>query len=81
MTARRLSLAEVRKLPATVDVKTAARALGVSRSTAYEAIRQGTFPVRVVPVSRRKVVITASLIALLEGGADVERDGRPDAAA
>jgi len=67
MTSRRPTLAEVRKWPATVDVETAAGALGVSRSTAYEAIRCGSFPVRVVTVSRRKVVITASLVALLEG--------------
>lgn len=37
-------------------------------STAYESIRLGTFPVRVINVSRRKVVITATLVALLEGG-------------
>ena len=68
MTARRLTLAEIRKWPATVDVETAAAALGVSRSTAYEAIRTNSFPVRVITVSRRKVVVTAQLLALLEGG-------------
>jgi predicted DNA-binding transcriptional regulator AlpA len=67
---RRPTLAEVRKWPATVDVEAAASAVGVSRSTAYEAIRCGTFPVRVITVSRRKVVITASLVALLEGTGD-----------
>lgn len=70
MTVRRLTLAEVRKLPATVDVETAAAALGVSKSTAYESIRCGTFPVKVITVSRRKVVITATLVALLEGSGD-----------
>lgn len=70
MTACRLTLAEVRELPATVDVETAARALGVSRSTAYEAIRLGTFPAKVITVLSRKSVITASLVALLEGGGD-----------
>ena len=68
MTSRRLTLAEVRRLPATVDVETAAAVLGCSRSTAYEAIRTGTFPAAVVTVSRRKVVVTASLVTLLEGG-------------
>ena len=68
MTGARLTLAELRKKPPTVAVETAAAALGVSRSTAYEAIRTGTFPVRVITVSRRKLVITASLVALLEGG-------------
>lgn len=67
MKARRPTLAEVRKWPATVDVETAAAAVGVSRSTAYEAIHAGTFPVKVITVSRRKVVITATLVALLEG--------------
>ena len=68
MSVRRLTLAEVRKLPATIDVDTAATVLGCSRSTAYEAIRTGTFPVKVITVSRRKVVVTATLVALLEGG-------------
>jgi excisionase family DNA binding protein len=68
VTSRRLTLAEVRRLPATVDVETAAAVLGCSRSTAYEAIRTGTFPATVVTVSRRKVVVTASLVTLLEGG-------------
>jgi len=68
MTGRRLTLAEVRKLPAAIDVPTAAAALGVSRSTAYEAIRIGTFPVPVITVMSKKVVVTAALIALLEGG-------------
>jgi hypothetical protein len=71
MSVRRLTLAEVRKLPATVDVETAAAALGVSRRTAYEAIRAGTFPVQVIEVSHRKTVITATLIALLEGGGNL----------
>ena len=70
MTVRRLTLAEVRKLPATVDVETAAKALGCSRSTAYEAIRAGAFPVKVITVSRRKLVVTAQLVALLEGSGD-----------
>lgn len=71
MTARkpqRLTLREVRKLPPAIDVETAAAVLGVSRSTAYEAIRTGTFPAKVITVSSRKVVVTATLIELLEGG-------------
>jgi predicted DNA-binding transcriptional regulator AlpA len=64
----RPTLADVRKWPATVDVESAAAALGVSRSTAYEAIRTDSFPARVVMVSRRKLVITSSLLALLGDG-------------
>jgi predicted DNA-binding transcriptional regulator AlpA len=70
VSARRLTLAEVRELPATVDVETAAAVLGVSRRTAYEAIRLGTFPARVITVMRRKTVVTASLVSLVEGGGD-----------
>ena len=35
----RLTLRQIRKLPATVDVPTAASALGVGKSTLYEAIK------------------------------------------
>lgn len=68
MAARGLTLAQVRKLPATVDVATAARALGFSRSTLYEAIRTGQSPVKTLSVRRRIVVLTADLLHVLEGG-------------
>lgn len=63
-----LTLAQVRKLPATVDVGTAARALGVGRATLYEAIRIGKSPVKTITVQRRIVVLTADLTRVLEGG-------------
>src|SRR2546428_625480 len=47
----------------TVDVETAARLLGVGRSAAYEAIRTGTFPVRVIRVGVRRVRVPT--VALL----------------
>jgi hypothetical protein len=68
VTARGLTLREVRKLPATVDVATGARALGIGRATLYEAIRTGTSPVKTITVRRRIVVLTADLIRVLEGG-------------
>jgi hypothetical protein len=68
VTSRRLTLREVRKLPATVDVGTAASALGIGRSTLYEAIRLGESPVKVIEVRRRVVVLTADLLRVLEGG-------------
>lgn len=68
MIARRLTLAQVRKLPATVDVGTAAAALGIGRSTLYEAIKVGESPVKVLTVQRRVVVLTADLVRVLEGG-------------
>jgi len=67
---RGLTLAQVRKLPAAVDVSTAARAYGVSRASAYQAIADGTFPAQVIRVNRRLRVLTASIIATLEGSGD-----------
>lgn len=40
-----LTRAELLALPVTVDVPTAARALGLGRSTAYELARRDEFPV------------------------------------
>jgi hypothetical protein len=66
--AKRPTLAEIRKWPATVDVAQAALALGVSRSSAYEAVRTNTFPAKVISVSHRKLVVTSSLLELLDTG-------------
>jgi predicted DNA-binding transcriptional regulator AlpA len=61
------TLAEVKKWPATVNVPRAALALGCSRSHLYELIKRGDAPVRTLSFGTRHVVITASLVALLEG--------------
>ncbi len=68
MTARRMTLREIRQLPATIDVATAASALGVGRATLYESIRVGNSPVKTITVQRRIVVLTADLVRVLEGG-------------
>jgi hypothetical protein len=65
---RGATLREVRSWPAAVDVEDAARALGVSRASAYQSISEGTFPARCIRVNRRLRILTASLIELLEGG-------------
>lgn len=67
MSTRPLTLADVRRWPPTVDVGTAAKALGVSRSSAYAAISAGTFPAAVITVGHRKKILTHSLISVLEG--------------
>ena len=59
------TLAQIREWPATVSVAEAAAALGVSPSTAYEWIRSGEFPVRVISVGRCRRVVTADLVRLL----------------
>ena len=68
VTAKAPTLAQIRKWPATVDVSQAAQALGCSRSTAYAAIADGSFPAKTISVSRRLRVLTASLVRLLEDG-------------
>lgn len=60
------TLAEIRGWPATVNVPCAALALGCSKSQLYELIKRGEAPVRTLSFGARHVVITASLVALLE---------------
>jgi hypothetical protein len=60
------TLAEIREWPATVDVTAAARALGIAPSTAYEWLKLGQFPVRVISVRGRHRVVTSSLLVWLD---------------
>jgi predicted DNA-binding transcriptional regulator AlpA len=60
------NLAEVRALPPTTDITTAARILGISPSYGYELANRGEFPAKVIMVGTRYRVVTASLLALLE---------------
>jgi hypothetical protein len=64
-----VTLAQARKLPAVVGVAEAGRVLGLGRSAAYEAIASGTFPAKTIKVGGRLKVLTASLLAVLEGEA------------
>lgn len=61
------TLDEIRSWAATVDVHQAARALGISKSHLYELIKRNEAPFRVVAFGSRYRVITASLLAYLEG--------------
>jgi excisionase family DNA binding protein len=60
-----LTLAELLALPVTVDVTTAARALGLGRSTAYELARRDEFPCRVLRVGSSYRIPTADLLRVL----------------
>lgn len=73
------TLEDVRSWPATVDVETAARALGIGRTTAYEWIKTAQFPVRVISVGRRHRVVTAGLVRLL-GETETAGPAPPDPA-
>lgn len=59
------TLADIRTWPATVDVRLAARALGISGSKLYALIQRNEAPVQVIDVGSKRV-ITASLVRLLE---------------
>jgi hypothetical protein len=61
------TLVEIRGWPATVDVRRACDAIGISSSWGYQLINQDAFPCRVLRVGSRSRVITGSLLELLEG--------------
>ncbi|MFD0410914.1 DNA-binding protein [Kitasatospora sp. NPDC127116] len=65
MTVRPVSFAEAFELPLTVDVRTAARALGVYSATAYKMIRTGRFPCAVLRLGWRYLIPTALLLRAL----------------
>jgi len=60
-----LTYAEVLALPVTVDVTTAARALGLGRSTAYELARRNALPCRVLHIGGSYRIPTADLLRTL----------------
>lgn len=61
------TLDEIRTWPATVDPATGAAPFGISRSYAYDLIKQGKFPAQVLEVGGRKRVVTASILQILGG--------------
>jgi predicted DNA-binding transcriptional regulator AlpA len=60
-----MGLEELLSLPATVNVVTAARALGISANKAYTLIRDGEFPVATLPLGSTVRVPTAALWRVL----------------
>jgi predicted DNA-binding transcriptional regulator AlpA len=56
---------ELLALPAVVDLATAAAVLGIGRTCAYELVRTGTWPTRVLRVGRLIRIPTAPLLDLL----------------
>lgn len=55
---------EVEALGLHTTVETAASILGIGKTTAYDLIRRGDFPVQVLHLGGRKVVPVAPLLAL-----------------
>ncbi|MEV4454299.1 helix-turn-helix domain-containing protein [Microbispora sp. NPDC049633] len=56
---------EVRALPAVVPLLTAARALGLSRNTAYRLVERGEFPCRVIQAGETYRVPTSDILRVL----------------
>jgi hypothetical protein len=61
----RMSAEELRALPPVVDLVTAAAALGVGRTTAYELARSGRWPTPIFRLGGRIKVPTVPLLELL----------------
>lgn len=64
----RPTLHEIMSWPATVSIARACAALGVSRSHGYELAARDQFPVRLIRVGSRLVVVTAELVRALSAG-------------
>jgi len=62
---RGLTPAQIRALPAVIDLVTAGRALGIGRTKAYQLAQSGTFPCRVLRIGGSYLVPTADLLTLL----------------
>lgn len=64
----------------TVTLREAAEAIGIGHSTAYNAVRNNEFPVRVIKIGGRYVVPVAPLLELLGLDALPNTDDEPNAA-
>ena len=80
--ARGLSAEQVRALPAVLDPLTAAKVLGIGRTTAYRLLEQGEFPVPAFRAGKRWRIPTSGLCRLLgldypplASGSPVDEDG------
>jgi len=60
-----ITITQLRAMPATVDLLTAARALGLGRTKAYELAKHGQFPCRVIRIGEIYRIPTAGLLELL----------------
>ncbi|WP_253917176.1 DNA-binding protein [Streptomyces sp. MNP-20] len=60
-----MTLQELLALPPTVNVVTAARALGIGTHKAYDLIKEGSFPVQPLVLGRTVKIPTAALWKVL----------------
>ncbi|MEU5859752.1 DNA-binding protein [Nonomuraea sp. NPDC047529] len=60
-----MTVRDLQDLPPTVNLMTAAHALGIGRSKAYQLARDGGFPVRIIRIGDLYRVCTADLLKVL----------------
>jgi excisionase family DNA binding protein len=60
-----LTFDQLHALPTVVDFMTAARALGIGRSKAYQLAHDGQFPCRIIHIGTHYNIPTADLLQLL----------------
>jgi len=65
---------ELRALPASIDLPTTFRAVGIGRTKGYELVKAGSFPVPVLRLGRVQRVRTADVLELLGIPRSVEQD-------
>jgi hypothetical protein len=63
--AKALSIEEVLALPASIDVETAGRAVGIGRTTAHSLARRGEFPCKVHRIGSMYRVTRTDLLRFL----------------
>jgi hypothetical protein len=71
-----VSIAQLR-ITATVDLMTAAAALGLGRTRAYELARRGQFPCRVIRIGDTYRIPTPGLLELLGVTPEAPATARP----
>lgn len=76
MSPNSLSHEELAELPPVVDLGTAARVLGITRHKAYEMVRTGSWPTRVLKLGRTSRVPTSELLTLI-GVSPAVKEVRP----
>ncbi|MFG2006150.1 helix-turn-helix domain-containing protein [Spirillospora sp. NPDC048911] len=72
-----LKYKDLPELPTVVDIMTAARALGLSRTYAYDLARRDQFPCRVLRIGTCYRVPTADLLKLLGATREASRAADP----
>jgi predicted DNA-binding transcriptional regulator AlpA len=63
---REWSLADIDRLPPTIDIPVAGSIIGLGRNKAYELVQRGEFPVPVLKLGCRLRVVTAHIRHLVD---------------